>query len=54
MNKIKPNNWGGIREENKKIKELHEKWAKENGYRDNDKLHATNSDRFVNYEKDNK
>jgi len=48
------NNWGGIRKENEMIKKYHEQWAKENGYRDNDKLNANNSDRFVNYEKGGK
>ena len=35
-------------EENKQdIKRLHEEWAKENGYRDNDMLHVTNTERLV-------
>ena len=42
-------NWGGMRQENEDIKRLHEEWAKENGYRDNDTLHATNTERLVNY-----
>ena len=30
------NNWGGKRETNKDIIRIHEEWAKENGYRDNE------------------
>tara|TARA_R110000751_G_scaffold67772_1_gene138183 strand:+ start:420 stop:590 length:171 start_codon:yes stop_codon:yes gene_type:complete len=51
MNKSKSNNWGGTRQENKRIKELHEKWALKNGYRDNDKLHSINTERFADYNK---
>ena len=29
------------------IKKLHEEWARENGYRDNDLLHAKNTERFI-------
>ena len=47
----KANNWGGARQESQVIKDLHEEWAIKNGYRDNDNLHATNTERFVNYEK---
>ena len=43
----KANNWGGMRQENEDIKRLHEEWAKENGYRDNDNLHATNTERLI-------
>ena len=43
--KRKKNNWGGKRET--KIYEYHEEWAKENGYRDNDNLHATNTERLI-------
>ena len=43
----KANNWGGIRKENEDIKRLHEEWAKANGYRDNDLLHATNTERLI-------
>ena len=43
----KAKNWGGIRQENEDIKRLHEEWAKENGYRDNDNLHATNTERLI-------
>ena len=43
----KEKNWGGIRQENEDIKRLHEEWARENGYRDNDLLHATNSERII-------
>ena len=48
--KRKKNNWGGKREK-KRIYEYHEEWARENGYRDNDNLHASNAERLVNYEK---
>ena len=44
----KANNWGGSRVENQRIIDLHEEWAKANGYRDNDNLHATNTERFMN------
>ena len=43
----KENNWGGIRQENEDIKRLHEEWAIKNGYRDNDNLHATNTERII-------
>ena len=43
----KKNNWGGIRQENEDIKRLHEEWARENGYRDNELLTATNTERFT-------
>jgi hypothetical protein len=46
--KRKKNNWGGVRQENEDIKRLHEEWAKKNGYRDNDLLHAKNTERFTN------
>ena len=45
--KRKKNNWGGMRQENEDIKRLHEEWAKKNGYRDNDLLHAKNTERFT-------
>ena len=35
-------------QENKSIKEIHEAWAKKNGYRDNELLHAKNTERFIN------
>ena len=44
----KANNWGGIRQENEDIKRLHEEWARENGYRDNDLLNIKNTERFIN------
>ena len=47
ITKAKKKNWGGIRQENEDIKRLHEEWARENGYRDNDLLHATNSERIT-------
>ena len=40
-------NWGGMRQENEDIKRLHEEWAIKNGYRDNDSLHSTNTERLV-------
>ena len=43
----KEKNWGGIRQENEDIKKLHEEWAQANGYRDNDNLNATNTERFL-------
>ena len=45
--KRKKNNWGGMRQENEDIRRLHEEWARENGYRDNDNLHAKNTERFT-------
>jgi hypothetical protein len=39
--------WGGMRQENEDIKRLHEEWARANGYRDNDVLHATNTERMI-------
>ena len=47
ITKAKKKNWGGIRQENEDIKRLHEEWARENGYRDNDNLHATNTERII-------
>ena len=44
----KANNWGGIRQENEDIKRFHEEWAIKNGYRDNDNLHAANTERIIN------
>ena len=43
----KAKNWGGIRQENEDIKRLHEEWAIKNGYRDNDYLHVTNTERII-------
>ena len=43
----KVKNWGGKRTENQQIIDLHEEWARENGYRDNDTLHATNTERMI-------
>ena len=45
--KRKEKNWGGIRQENEDIKRLHEEWAIKNGYRDNDNLHVTNTERII-------
>ena len=39
--------WGTIRQETEDGKRLHEEWAKENGYRDNDSLHITNTERLI-------
>jgi len=47
IKKAKKKNWGGMRQENEDIKRLHEEWAKENGYRDNDNLNATNTERMI-------
>ena len=44
----KAKNWGGSRTENQLIIDLHEEWAIKNGYRDNDNLHATNTERIIN------
>ena len=43
----KKKKWGGIRQENEDIKKLHEEWAIKNGYRNNDNLNATNTERFL-------
>ena len=50
-NKLK---WGGKRQESEAIKNIHEDWAKANGYREasNERLNAENSGRFVDYEKE--
>ena len=44
----KKRNWGGARQKSQAIKDLHEEWARENGYRDNENLHTHNTERFVN------
>ena len=49
IKKAKKRNWGGMRQENEDIKRLHEEWARDNGYRDNDTLNLKNSERFINY-----
>jgi len=49
ITKNKKKNWGGMRQENEDIRRLHEEWARANGYRDNDNLSATNTERLVNY-----
>ena len=46
----KANNWGGKRVESQIIHDLHEEWARDNGYRNED-LHGINTERFVNYGK---
>ena len=43
----KENNWGGKRAESQIIHDLHEEWAIKNGYRDNDNLHAANTERII-------
>ena len=43
----KKKKWGTIRQETEDGKRLHEEWAKKNGYRDNDNLSATNTERLV-------
>ena len=47
ITKSKKKKWGGIRQENEDIIRLHEEWAKANGYRDNDLLNATNTERIT-------
>ena len=47
ITKAKKKNWGGIRQENEDIKRLHEEWARENGYRDNELLNIKNTERFI-------
>ena len=49
-NKLK---WGGKRQESEAIKNIHEEWARANGYREtgNEQLNTENSERFINYEK---
>ena len=51
-NKLK---WGGKRQESEAIKDIHDDWAKANGYREtsNENLNGENSERFINYEKEN-
>ena len=46
----KAKNWGGARVESQLIHDLHEEWARENGYRNED-LHSVNTERFINYGK---
>ena len=43
----KRNYMKAYRERKKKVYEYHEEWAKENGYQDNDLLHAKNTERFI-------
>ena len=50
--KRKENNGGGSRVENQRIIDLHEEWAIKNGYRDNDLLHATNTERIIKHAKE--
>ena len=38
---------GTIRQETEDGKRLHEEWAIKNGYRDNDLLHVTNTERMI-------
>ena len=47
-------NWRGKRQESDAIKNIHEAWAKVNGYREasNENLNTENSERFINYEKE--
>ncbi len=40
-----------VNSESQKIYDLHEEWAIENGYRENDILNMENSERFINYER---
>ena len=48
----KKKKWGGMRQENEDIKKLHEEWAQANGYRDNDNLNATNTERIIKHAKE--
>ena len=43
----KRNYMKAYRERKETVYEYHEEWARENGYRDNDILHAKNTKRFV-------
>ena len=43
----KRNYMKAYRERKETVYEYHEEWAQENGYRDNDILHAKNTKRFV-------
>jgi hypothetical protein len=52
ITKAKKKKWGGMRQENEDIKRLHEEWARANGYRDNDNLNATNSERIIKHAKE--
>tara|TARA_R100001244_G_scaffold101647_1_gene75787 strand:- start:5 stop:340 length:336 start_codon:yes stop_codon:yes gene_type:complete len=47
ITRTKKKKLGIIRQETEDGKRLHEEWAKENGYRDNDNLSATNAERLV-------
>ena len=51
---LEKKNWGGKRQESEAIKNIHEAWAKVNGYRgaSNENLNIENSERFINYEKE--
>jgi len=42
----KKKKWGGMHQENKDIKRLHEEWAIKNGYPDNEKLNIKNTTCF--------
>ena len=48
-------NWSGKWQESEMIKNIHEDWAEANGYREtsNENLNGENSERFINYEKEN-
>ncbi len=39
-----------LNSESQKIRDLHEEWAIENGYRDNENLNIENTERFVHYD----
>ena len=47
ITKAKKKKWGTIRQETEDGKRLHEEWAIKNGYRDNDNLSATNTERMI-------
>ena len=46
-NKEQKRNYMKAYNRKKKVYKHHEEWAQENGYRDNDNLHAENSRKFI-------
>ena len=46
-NKEQKRNYMKAYRKRQKVYESHEEWARENGYRDNDLLHAKNTERFT-------
>ena len=47
-NKEQKRNYMKVYNRKKKAYKHHEEWAQENGYRDNETLHAKNTERFTN------